>query len=51
MVNEQQGPLSVSEAARRAKECFERIRLTIEGEISELTDRRGYKSVFFTIKD
>lgn len=51
MPEDKQGPLSVSEAAKRAKECFERIRLTIEGEISELTDRRGYKSVFFTIKD
>lgn len=44
-------PLSVSEAAFYAKGQFEKIRLTIEGEISQLTNKSGYKSVYFDIKD
>ena len=43
--------LSVSEATQYAKACFEQIKLTVIGEVSQLNDKKGYASVFFTIKD
>lgn len=42
---------SVSDALLIAKTGLESIRLKIVGEVSELSDKRGYKAVYFTIKD
>ncbi|MDR1015165.1 MAG: exodeoxyribonuclease VII large subunit [Coriobacteriales bacterium] len=44
-------PLSVSQALARAKESLEQIHLTLVGEVSELSDRPGYKAVYFTLTD
>ncbi len=43
--------MSVSAALRIAKRQLEEIRLTIEGEISEFSDKPGYKAVYFTLTD
>lgn len=42
---------SVSDALLIAKTGLESIRIKILGEVSELSDKRGYKAVYFTIKD
>ena len=42
---------SVSDALLIAKTGLESIRIKIVGEVSELSDKRGYKAVYFTIKD
>lgn len=42
---------SVSDALLIAKTGLESIRIKIIGEVSELSDKRGYKAVYFTIKD
>lgn len=43
--------LSVSDALKIAKTAFESIRLRIVGEVSEISNKPGYKAVYFTIKD
>lgn len=45
------GPLSVSQALAVAKGKLEGIRLTIEGEVSEVSVKRGYKAAYFSLKD
>ncbi len=43
--------LSVSQALNLAKRSLEGIRVSIEGEISEFSDKPGYKAVYFTLTD
>lgn len=43
--------LSVSEALDLVKGTLKGIRLTIVGEVSEVSAKRGYKAVYFTVKD
>jgi exodeoxyribonuclease VII large subunit len=43
--------LSVTEAMTLAKRSLEGLSLRVIGEISELTDRSGYKAVYFTLTD
>lgn len=43
--------LSVSDALKIAKTGLETIRLRIVGEVSELSNKPGYKAVYFTVKD
>ena len=42
---------SVSESLAIAKELLQEINLTILGEVCEVKDSRGYKAVYFSIKD
>ena len=44
-------PLSVSQALALAKDSLEQISATIVGEVSEFSDKPGYKAVYFTISD
>lgn len=44
-------PLTVSQALDIVKGSLRDIRLTIVGEVSEVSAKRGYKAVYFTIKD
>ena len=46
-----QAPLSVSQALQVAKGRLEGVRLVVEGEVSELSDKPGYKAVYFTLAD
>lgn len=43
--------LTVSKALALAKKKLEGIRITVEGEISEFSDKPGYKAVYFTLVD
>jgi exodeoxyribonuclease VII large subunit len=43
--------LSVSQALTLAKTTLEQISATIIGEVSELSDKPGYKAVYFTLSD
>ena len=43
--------LSVSEAVSLAKGALESIVLTLVGEVSEFSNKAGYKAVYFTVKD
>lgn len=43
--------LSVTAALAVTKKQLETIRLTIIGEISEISDKPGYKAIYFTISD
>lgn len=43
--------LSVSDALLIAKTGLETIQVRIVGEVSELSNKPGYKAVYFTIKD
>lgn len=43
--------LSVSDAMSLAKGALESVRLRVVGEVSEVTDRSGYKAVYFSLKD
>lgn len=43
--------LSVSQALSLVKDSLEQISATIVGEISELSDKPGYKAVYFTLSD
>ncbi len=43
--------LTVSEVVGRAKRALEGIRVRVVGEVSELTDKPGYKAVYFSIHD
>jgi exodeoxyribonuclease VII large subunit len=44
-------PLSVSQALALAKGSLEQVSATVVGEISELSDKSGYKAVYFTLSD
>ncbi len=46
-----QEALSVSAALALAKGALEGVRVRIMGEVSEVSDKRGYKAVYFTVKD
>ncbi len=48
---EGKAPLSVTAACALAKETLESFVVTILGEVSEVSDKAGYKAVYFTIKD
>lgn len=43
--------LSVTEAMLLAKRALETLVLRVVGEVSEVTDRPGYKAVYFTLSD
>jgi exodeoxyribonuclease VII large subunit len=43
--------LSVSDAMTLAKGALEGVRVRVVGEVSELTDKSGYKAVYFSLKD
>ncbi|MCL2324153.1 MAG: exodeoxyribonuclease VII large subunit [Actinomycetia bacterium] len=43
--------LSVSDALSLAKAGLESLRLRVVGEVSELTDKAGYKAVYFALSD
>ena len=43
--------LSVSAAIRLVKEELDALPLCIEGEVSQVSNKPGYKAVYFTIKD
>lgn len=53
MTQEQEGrqACTVTQAMSLAKRGLEQIRLTVVGEICELSQRSGYKAVYFTIRD
>jgi len=44
-------PLSVSDALLLAKTALESLRLRVVGEVSELSDKAGYKAVYFALSD
>jgi exodeoxyribonuclease VII large subunit len=44
-------PLSVSQALTLVKGSLEHIAVTIVGEVSELSDKPGYKAIYFTLSD
>lgn len=44
-------PLTVSQALGKAKDALEDIFITMVGEVSEVNSKRGYKAVYFTVKD
>lgn len=44
-------PLSVTQALSLAKDSLNKISATIVGEISELSDKIGYKAIYYTITD
>ncbi|MCL2332627.1 MAG: exodeoxyribonuclease VII large subunit [Actinomycetia bacterium] len=44
-------PLSVSDALLLAKTALETLRLRVVGEVSELSDKAGYKAVYFALSD
>jgi exodeoxyribonuclease VII large subunit len=43
--------LTVSEAVHLAKRALEGLALRVVGEVSEATDRPGYKAIYFTVSD
>ncbi len=43
--------LTVTQVMYLAKKNLEAIHVTVEGEVSEYSDKPGYKAVYFTIKD
>ncbi len=45
------GPLSVSAAMALAKGALEDVTVRLLGEVSELSNKPGYKAVYFTVKD
>ncbi|MCL2655405.1 MAG: exodeoxyribonuclease VII large subunit [Coriobacteriia bacterium] len=44
-------PLTVSDALSLAKAALETLRLRVVGEVSELSDKAGYKAVYFALSD
>ncbi|MCL2882706.1 MAG: exodeoxyribonuclease VII large subunit [Coriobacteriia bacterium] len=44
-------PLSVSDALQLAKVALESLRLRVVGEVSELSNKAGYKAVYFALSD
>lgn len=47
----EQKPLSVSAAMGLAKSALEQITITLIGEVSEVSNKAGYKAVYFSVKD
>lgn len=47
----QRKPLTVSQAAALAKAALESCTVTLIGEVSEVSNKPGYKAVYFTVKD
>ena len=47
----EENPLSVSAAMAQAKAALEHCVLTLVGEVSEVSNKPGYKAVYFTVKD
>jgi len=47
----QRKPLTVSQAAALAKAALESCTVTLVGEVSEVSNKPGYKAVYFTVKD
>ena len=47
----EKGALSVSAAMALAKTSLEQLVVTLVGEVSELSNKPGYKAVYFTVKD
>ncbi len=47
----EEAPLSVSDALQLAKTALESLRLRVVGEVSELSDKAGYKAVYFALSD
>ena len=43
--------VSVSQAMNVAKGALEKIRMSVVGEVSEVSDKPGWKAVYFTIRD
>ena len=43
--------LSVSAAISRAKTALEQVVVNVVGEVSEVSNKAGYKAVYFTVKD
>ena len=43
--------VSVSEAMAAAKRALEKITLTVVGEVSEFSDKPGYRAAYFTVAD
>ena len=43
--------LSVSAAMQHAKDVLEGVTVRLVGEVSEVSDKPGYKAVYFTVKD
>ena len=48
---EQPRPLTVSELMMLARRALEPLEVTVVGEVTEFTDRSGYKAVYFTLSD
>lgn len=46
-----EAPLSVSQAVNLAKGALEGVVVRLVGEVSELSNKPGYKAVYFTVKD
>ena len=46
-----EAPLSVSQAVARAKGALEGVVVKLVGEVSEVSNKAGYKAVYFTVKD
>ena len=51
MKSNQGGALSVSAAMALAKGALEGVTVRLVGEVSELSNKPGYKAVYFTVKD
>ncbi|MDR0888525.1 MAG: exodeoxyribonuclease VII large subunit [Coriobacteriales bacterium] len=51
MPNSETQSLTVSQALSLAKGALDKISATIIGEVSEVSDKPGYKAVYFTIRD
>ena len=49
--SKQHPPLSVSQAVTIAKSILSEHTFKVVGEVSELSNKPGYKAVYFTIKD
>lgn len=47
----QKKPLTVTQAMSLAKSALESCTVTLVGEVSELSNKPGYKAVYFTVKD
>jgi exodeoxyribonuclease VII large subunit len=47
----EEAALSVTQAMTRARSALESIRLRVVGEVSEFSDKAGYKAAYFTVCD
>lgn len=51
VVEEKPKPYTVSGAMQAAKAALEGVHIRLVGEVSELSNKPGYKAVYFTVKD